>query len=290
MRTILILPLLLVAAAVQAQQYTIGWYKIAGGGGASSDGVYSVKGTIGQAEAGAAMNGNPYSLEGGFWSLLATLPAPGAPPLTIQQTATNTIVISWPATAGNWVLQESATGVAGTWSNVSILPVLVNGTMQVILPASESSNQFRLVPGPTAPQLWIARGTTNTVIISWTAPAAGWTLQQSPTLAAGSWDPVSTTPVQAGDVMQVTLTMSAGREFYRLAQVTAPPQLVIARGAANSVVISWPAPSTGWVLQESSTLAANTWTNSTLTAVQAGSSLQVTVSPPLGNKFYRLKN
>ena len=86
------------------------------------------------------------------------------------------------------------------------------------------------------------------------------------------------------------LAMSAGRQFYRLAQITAPPQLMIGRGAASSVVISWPAPSTGWVLQENSTLGANTWTNSTLTPAQAGSNLQVTVSPPLGNKFYRLKN
>ena len=290
MRSILILTLLLVVAAVQAQQYTIGWYKIAGGGGASSGGAYSVKGTIGQSDAGAAMSGNLYSIEGGFWSLLATLPVPGAPPLTIQPTATNTLVVSWPVTAGNWVLQESATGVAGTWNNVSFPPVLVNGTMQVILPASESSNQFRLVPGPTALQLWIARGGTNTVVISWAAPATGWSLQQSSTLAAGSWGNVSTAPVQTGDFMQVTLTMSAGRQFYRLAQITAPPQLMIGRGAASSVVISWPAPSTGWVLQENSTLGANTWTNSTLTPAQAGSSLQVTVSPPLGNKFYRLKN
>ena len=36
------------------------------------------------------------------------------------------------------------------------------------------------------------------VIISWTAPAIDWSMQQSPTLAAGSWDNLSTDPVQAG--------------------------------------------------------------------------------------------
>jgi hypothetical protein len=288
MRTRLIFPLLLAAAAVHAQQFTIGWYKIAGGGGASSGGVYSVNGTIGQADAGA-MSGEGYALEGGFWSVLAAEQTPSPPPLTLQETATNTLVISWPATAGNWVLQ-SATGMLGPWSNVTIPAVLVNGTMQVVLPVPEGLTEFRLVAAPAAPQLWIARGASNTVTISWTAPATGWGLQQSPTLAAGSWDNVTTAPVPAGNLLEVTLTMSAGREFYRLAQATTPPQLVIAHGAANHVVISWPAPSIGWVLQENSTLAANTWTNSTLTPVQVGDSLQVTVSPPLGNKFYRLKN
>ena len=287
MKRLLLLFGLLLPSIGFAQQYTIGWYKIAGGGGASSDGVYSVKGTIGQPDAGV-MSGTNLWLEGGFWSVLATAPTPGAPPLAIQQTTTNTIVITWPTATGNWVLQESATGAPGTWSNVSISAVLAGGTMQVILPGSESANQFRLVAGPTAPQLWITRGAASTVIISWTAPATGWALQECPTLAAGSWDSVSNAPVQAGDLMQVALPMSTDRKFYRLAQVPPPPQLVIARGAANSVVISWPAPSTGWVLQENLSLAANTWTNSTTTAVQVGGSLQVTVAP-LGNKFYRLK-
>lgn len=235
MKRLLLLFGLLLPAIGFAQQYSIGWYKLAGGGGASSGGIYSVKGTIGQPDAGVMSGTN-----------------------TIQQTATNTIVITWPAAAGNWVLQESATGAPGTWSNVSISAMLAGGTMQVILLGSESANQFRLVAGPTAPQLWITRGAASTVIISWTAPATGWALQECPTLAAGSWDSVSNAPVQAGDLMQVALPMSTGGKFYRLVQAPPAPQLLIARGAANSVVISWPAPSTGWVLQENLSLAANT--------------------------------
>jgi hypothetical protein len=127
------------------------------------------------------------------------------------------------------------------------------------------------------------------MIISWAAPATGWALQESPTLAAGSWGSVSNAPVQVADSMQVTLAMGTSRKFYRLAQAPPPPQLAITRGAANSVVISWPAPSTGWVLQENLSLATSTWTNSITTAVQVGGSLQVTVAPALGNKFYRLK-
>ena len=46
-----------------------------------------------------------------------------------------------------------------------MLAVLVGGTMQVILPASESANQFRLVAAPAAPQLEIALG-ARTVLSS----------------------------------------------------------------------------------------------------------------------------
>ena len=215
MKRLLLLFGLLLPALGFAQQYTIGWYKIAGGGGASSGGVYSVNGTIGQPDAGA-MSGNGYTLEGGFWSVLATVQGSGPPPLTIQPTATNTIVISWPANAGDWVLQESATGAAGTWSNVSTPPVLVDGTMQVILPASESANQFRLVAAPTAPQLVIADGATNSVVISWPAPSAGWVLQENSTLAGNSWTNSTAMPVPVGGSLQVTVSPPLGSKFYRL--------------------------------------------------------------------------
>ena len=46
------LALSLLAPALHAQQYSIGWYKISGGGGTSSNGQYSVSGTIGQHDAG----------------------------------------------------------------------------------------------------------------------------------------------------------------------------------------------------------------------------------------------
>ena len=83
MKTLLLIPLLLAASAVQAQQYSIDWYKIAGGGGTSTGGVYAVSGTIGQHDAGGPMTGGSYSLTGGFWSLITVVQTPGAPLLTI---------------------------------------------------------------------------------------------------------------------------------------------------------------------------------------------------------------
>ena len=55
-RLILLLSLLLPAVGF-AQQYSIDWYKVAGGGGTSTGGVYAVSGTIGQHDAGGPMTG-----------------------------------------------------------------------------------------------------------------------------------------------------------------------------------------------------------------------------------------
>ena len=41
-------------ATLQAQTYSIDWFKVAGGGGTSTGGVYSVSGTGGQSDSGGA--------------------------------------------------------------------------------------------------------------------------------------------------------------------------------------------------------------------------------------------
>jgi hypothetical protein len=51
----------LMCLAAYAQSYSVDWYKIAGGGGTSTGGVYSVSGTIGQPDASSAMSGGNYT-------------------------------------------------------------------------------------------------------------------------------------------------------------------------------------------------------------------------------------
>src|SRR6476661_1208260 len=85
--------LLLAGATARVQSYSIDWYKIAGGGGTSSNGTYVVSGTIGQPDAGQMSGGN-YSLTGGFWSLISLVQTPGAPILNISYSGGNAIV-SW---------------------------------------------------------------------------------------------------------------------------------------------------------------------------------------------------
>ncbi len=110
------LPLILLGLALHAQQYSIGWYKISGGGGTSSNGQYSVSGTIGQHDAGVAMAGGNYSLTGGFWSLLAVVQTPGAPLLTITFSG-GQAVVSWPLPSSGWTLQTNSQVGTTPWGN-----------------------------------------------------------------------------------------------------------------------------------------------------------------------------
>ena len=66
---VLVIPTLVgaaTAAPAEPEGYEINWWKVAGGGGESSSGGYTLKGTIGQHDAGS-LQGGDYSLGGGFW-------------------------------------------------------------------------------------------------------------------------------------------------------------------------------------------------------------------------------
>src|SRR5690242_302022 len=105
-------------ALTSQAQPALDWFTIDGGGGTSTGGVFSVSGTIGQADAGAMSGGN-FSVTGGFWGLLAAVQTPGAPRLSIQRTTTNTVVVSWPSSSSGFTLQQNTNGVAMVnWSNV----------------------------------------------------------------------------------------------------------------------------------------------------------------------------
>ena len=60
------------ALASSEAAYLLNWYTVDGGGGTSTGGVYSLSGTIGQADAGV-MSGGIYTLAGGFWSALGKI-------------------------------------------------------------------------------------------------------------------------------------------------------------------------------------------------------------------------
>ena len=105
----------LLATAGLAQQYSIGWHKIGGGGGTSTNGQYAVSGTIGQHDAGGAMNGVNYSVTGGFWSLIAVQTA-GAPLLSITS-AGGQVIVSWPLPSTGFTLQTNSNLNPANWGN-----------------------------------------------------------------------------------------------------------------------------------------------------------------------------
>ncbi len=130
--------------AVRAQNYSIDWSTIDGGGGVSTGGVYQVSGTIGQPDAGAAMTGGNYSVSGGFWSLIAAVPTPDTPLLTIGLTHTNTAVVSWPSPSTGFALQQNSSVGTTNWTDVGLSPSDNGTTKSVVVPASPGSKFYRL--------------------------------------------------------------------------------------------------------------------------------------------------
>jgi hypothetical protein len=130
-------------SGASAQNYSIDWYSIDGGGGTSSGGPYTIAGSIGQPDAGVMAGGN-YSLTGGFWSIISAIQTPGAPYLSIFPTSTNTVVISWPAPATGFSLQQNSDLKTTAWSGVSQTPSQVGTNKVVILQPTAGQLYFRL--------------------------------------------------------------------------------------------------------------------------------------------------
>jgi hypothetical protein len=134
--------LLLGLSAAQAQtNFTLDWFSVDGGGGTSTGGVYAVSGTIGQPDAGTTMKGGNYSLDGGFWGLIAAIQAPGAPWLTITRTPTNSVIISWPSPSTGWVLWQNTNLNTANWSEVLTTPN-DDGTTRSVTVAPPLGNRF----------------------------------------------------------------------------------------------------------------------------------------------------
>src|ERR1700674_3783952 len=114
MKTLFLFFSLMIPASGLAQSYSIDWYKVSGGGGTSTGGVYSVSGTIGQHDAGGPITGGNYSLTGGFWSLYAVQTL-GAPTLSILLTGTNTAVVYWPSPSSGFGLQQNSNLATTNW-------------------------------------------------------------------------------------------------------------------------------------------------------------------------------
>ncbi len=72
-------------------------------------------------------------------------------------------------------------------------------------------------------------------------------------------------------------------------QTPGAPLLTVFRTSTNTVVISWPAPSTGFTLQQNPDLKPTNWGSVGTTPSVVNGQNQVIVSPPVGNEFFRLK-
>src|SRR5262245_48273292 len=74
-------------------------------------------------------------------------------------------------------------------------------------------------------------------------------------------------------------------------QTPGAPTLRVVRTTTNTVVLAWPAPSTGFSLQQNAAVNnAATWGGVSNTITVVGSENQVIISPPVRNRYYRLRS
>jgi hypothetical protein len=79
--------------------------------------------------------------------------------------------------------------------------------------------------------------------------------------------------------------------FWSLYAVQTPgaPLLTISLTATNTAMVYWPSPSASWLLQQNTNgVSSVNWSNVTDTIQDDGTNKTLIVSPPLGNRFYRL--
>ena len=140
--------LILVPVLLRGQNYGVDWSTITGGGSTSTTGVYTITGTISQPTA-ARVNSSDFTIDGGFWSIVAAIQEPGAPLLSVRSTRTNTVVVSWPMTWPGFTLFVNPDSNTTNWVQVATPPVVVvtsqtTAEKQVVLPKIPGKQLYRL--------------------------------------------------------------------------------------------------------------------------------------------------
>jgi hypothetical protein len=73
-------------------------------------------------------------------------------------------------------------------------------------------------------------------------------------------------------------------------QTLGAPSLTIFLTSTNTAVVSWPSPSTGFELLQNTNLNTTNWVTPPQTVNDNGITRFIIVNPPVGNKFFRLRN
>jgi hypothetical protein len=107
----------------------------------AANGSYDLRFILYDADAGA-MGGGNFTLEGGFWGIIAALQTPGAPLLSILRTTTNTVAVSWPSPSTGWTLQQNTNSVSSVnWSNMTAT-IQDDGTTKTLIVNPPAGNRF----------------------------------------------------------------------------------------------------------------------------------------------------
>lgn len=78
--------------------------------------------------------------------------------------------------------------------------------------------------------------------------------------------------------------------FWSIYEIQTPgaPRLRVYLTTTNTVIVAWPAPSTGFHLQQNPDVGTSNWSGVTNAVNVISGENEVSISPPLGNRFYRL--
>jgi formylglycine-generating enzyme required for sulfatase activity len=137
--------------------------------------------------------------------------------------AGNQVVLSWPTTGTNYVLQTTSNLLLAHWSTVSPAPVLVNGQHTVTNPISGPQQFYRLSQGVI---LSIAPA-GNQVVLSWPTWASNYVLQSTTNFLPAAWNIVSPAPVVVNGQNTVTNPISGPQQFYRLSLLAIPSGMAL---------------------------------------------------------------
>jgi hypothetical protein len=135
----------------------------------------------------------------------------------------------------------------------------------------------------------VAAGVSAQSAIDWFAFDAGGGAQSSANYVINS----SASPAQVGPGVPSSANYRILPGFWaldNLGPATGLPELSITLSGANAV-LSWPSPSTGFVLQHSDSLAAPpaAWTDTPGVVNDNGFIKRISIPPNLAGRFYRLR-
>ena len=124
-----------------AQGYSIGWSRLAGGSGSSTNATFSLTGTMGQTEAGGRLTGGGYSLTGGFRADVALVQTPGLPTLNLRLMSPVQAIVSWPLNTQGFALLETTNLSSGVWIT-NLGPVVDTATEHTVMVSATSGRRF----------------------------------------------------------------------------------------------------------------------------------------------------
>lgn len=140
--------MILASSVVSDADFSIESCALVAGGQTGNAGIYMLEGTIGQCGVNKLYSQN-YSIDGGYWSIIAAVQEPGAPELSLRRTLTNTIVISWSDALIGYQLHESIDLNTTNWNvltnSQSVVVIFGKLEKQVILQTPLGNRYYRLI-------------------------------------------------------------------------------------------------------------------------------------------------